>query len=64
MVMENPKYMLHRPLSDMEDNGVYFDPHIKELLVKKREEEICQYSGLPSVMSYSSVGFEEPPTDM
>jgi len=56
--------MLHRPLSDMEDNGVYFDPHIKELLVKKREEEICQYSGLPSVMSYSSVGFEEPPTDM
>lgn len=50
--MENPKYMFHRPLSDMEDNGVYFDPHIKELLVKKREEEICQYSGLPSVMSY------------
>lgn len=42
-------YMTNRPLSDMESDGVYFPE------VEKEEEliDICHYSGLPSVMSYS-----------
>ena len=42
-------YMSNRPLSDMESDGVYFPE-------KEPQEEvidICHYSGLPSVMSYS-----------
>jgi hypothetical protein len=39
--------MSYRPLADMESNGVYFDrPEDQEI-------EICQYSGLPSVKSYT-----------
>jgi hypothetical protein len=44
--------MLHRPLSDMESDGVYFPEFAKQQLVEEREKEICQYSGLPSVMTY------------
>ena len=40
----------YRPLSDMENNGVYFDAD--ELLLVG-DESICQYSGLPSVTSYT-----------
>lgn len=50
MVMKH--YMLHRPLSDMESDGVYFPEFAKRQLVEDREKEICQYSGLPSVMMY------------
>lgn len=39
----------HRPLSDMESNGVYFD---KDELLLLGDESMCQYSGLPSVVSY------------
>ena len=41
--------MSHRPLTDMESNGVYFD--IDELLLVG-DESICQYTGLPSVSTY------------
>lgn len=41
--------MSHRPLADMESNGVYFD--IDELLLLG-DESICQYTGLPSVSTY------------
>jgi len=46
------KYMLHRPLSDMESDGVYFEDSIKKKLIEDREKLICQYSGLPSVDFY------------
>jgi hypothetical protein len=39
----------HRPLSDMESNGVYFE--MDELLLLG-DESFCQYSGLPSVKAY------------
>jgi hypothetical protein len=46
------KYMLHRPLADMESDGVYFEDSIKKKLIEDREKLICQYSGLPSVDFY------------
>jgi hypothetical protein len=46
------KYMLHRPLADMESDGVYFEDSIKKKLIEDREKMICQYSGLPSVDFY------------
>jgi len=46
--------MLHRPLSDMESDGVYFDESVKKKLLEEREKEICHYSGLPSVIMYST----------
>ena len=39
----------HRPLADMETNGVYFD---KDNIIEVVELEICQYSGLPSISNY------------
>ena len=39
----------YRPLSDMESNGVYFD--VDEILLVG-DESICQYSGLPSLITY------------
>jgi len=48
------KFILHRPLSDMESDGVYFDESVKKKLVEEREKQVCQYSGLPSVIMYSS----------
>jgi hypothetical protein len=41
------KGMAYRPLADMESGGVYFE-RPEETTV----EEICHYSGLPSVSSY------------
>jgi hypothetical protein len=43
---------VQRTISDMESDGVYFTPEIKEELRKKREELTCEYSGLPSVEFY------------
>lgn len=43
---------IHRTVSDMENEGVYFPEDVKEKLKKQREELNCEYSGLPSVSSY------------
>lgn len=44
--------VLNRTISDMETDGMYFTTEIKEK-IKTREDELhCEYSGLPSVMSY------------
>lgn len=48
----NQEKIKMKPLADMHSDGVYFDEEVKEELRKKREENICQYSGLPSVKSY------------
>jgi hypothetical protein len=39
-INQNIPSIANRPLSDMDSGGVYF------------EEEVCQYSGLPSVTTY------------
>ena len=39
----------YRPLSDMDSNGVYFE--IEDILLVG-DESICQYSGLPSLITY------------
>jgi len=36
----------------MESDGVYFPEFAKQQLIDDREKEVCQYSGLPSVMMY------------
>jgi len=41
-----------RTIADMESDGVYFPKEIKDKLKQRREELICNYSDLPSVMSY------------
>jgi len=46
------KYVLHRPLADMESDGVYFEDSIKKKLIEDREKLTCQYNGLPSVDFY------------
>jgi len=38
----------------MESDGVYFDESVKKKLLEEREKEICHYSGLPSVIMYST----------
>lgn len=43
---------IDRTLSDMESDGIYFSPFVKEELTKQREELHCNYSDLPSVKSY------------
>lgn len=43
---------IKRTISDMESDGVYFSNEIKEELKKKRDEMTCEYSGLPSLVSY------------
>ena len=48
------KFILYRPLSDMESDGVYFDESVKKKLVEEREKQVCHYSGLPSVWMYGS----------
>ncbi len=42
----------YRPLSDMESNGVYFE---RDEVIVVDEEDVCQYSGLPSVKSYELI---------
>lgn len=41
-----------RTISDMETDGVYFPEEVKKELETKRKEMTCQYSGLPSIISY------------
>lgn len=50
------KGISYRPLSDMHSDGVYFD---KDELLVLGDESLCQYSGLPSVISYSEVEEEQ-----
>lgn len=42
---------MSQTISDMESDGIYFPENVREEL-KRRREEICEYSGLPSVNSY------------
>jgi hypothetical protein len=44
---------IYRTIADMESEGVYFSQDVKEELKKQRDELHCEYSGLPSVLSYS-----------
>jgi hypothetical protein len=39
----------------MESEGIYFSQDVKDELKKKREELVCNYSGLPSVKSYEQL---------
>jgi hypothetical protein len=43
---------MFRTIADMESDGVYFDDDIKRLIIEKKEELYCEYSGLPSVKAY------------
>jgi hypothetical protein len=43
---------MHRTIADMESEGIYFPDEVKAELKKQREELHCEYSGLPSVLSY------------
>lgn len=43
---------IKRTISDMESDGVYFSKEIKEELKKRKDKMTCEYSGLPSVISY------------
>lgn len=45
---------INRTISDMESEGVYFSEDVKEELKKQRDELHCEYSGLPSVLSYDT----------
>lgn len=42
---------ISRTMSDMESDGIYFPAEVKEELRRQRNE-VCEYSGLPSVKSY------------
>ncbi len=41
-------------IADMETDGVYFSDEQRKLLEEKRESLLCNYSGLPSVISYAN----------
>jgi hypothetical protein len=43
---------MFRTIADMESDGVYFDEDVKRLIVQKKEELYCEYSGLPSPKAY------------
>jgi hypothetical protein len=43
---------MFRTIADMESDGVYFDEDVKRLIIQKKEELYCEYSGLPSPKSY------------
>jgi hypothetical protein len=43
---------MHRTISDMESDGIYFSEDAKEELKKQRDDLHCEYSGLPSVRAY------------
>ena len=43
---------VERTISDMESDGVYFPEEVKEELEKQRQSLTCEYSGLPSLLSY------------
>ena len=46
---------INRTIADMESDGIYFSQDVKDELKKKREELLCNYSGLPSVKSYEQL---------
>jgi hypothetical protein len=46
---------INRTIADMESDGIYFSQDVKDELKKKREELVCNYSGLPSVKSYEQL---------
>jgi hypothetical protein len=50
---------MYRTISDMESDGIYFPDTVKEKLKEYREELHCEYSGLPSVMSYDTKKVEK-----
>ena len=60
-------YMINRPLSDMETDGVYFnednriitEPVKKQVDLPIEEDEICHYSGLPSTSFYEKISNQE-----
>ena len=54
---------MHRTISDMESDGTYFPDAVKEKLKEYREELHCEYSGLPSVMSYDTKKMEKKEND-
>lgn len=43
---------MQRNIADMESDGVYFDEDVKKIMKEKREELLCEYSGLPSMKAY------------
>ncbi len=43
-----------RTIADMESDGVYFPSEVIEKLEEQREELYCEYSGLPSPLSYDT----------
>lgn len=45
---------MQRTISDMETDGMYFPADIKEKINERIKELNCEYSGLPSVASYSN----------
>jgi hypothetical protein len=54
---KNKKHLakvVSRTISDMESDGIYFPHEIKKELIKRRNE-ICEYSGLPSIKSYDII---------
>lgn len=53
-ISHKPNSSMYKIICDMESDGVYFPPHVKEQLIQK-SEEICNYSGLPSVSSYNNI---------
>lgn len=46
---------MFRTIADMESDGVRFPEDIKKELIKNREEQYCEYSGLPSPKFYESL---------
>jgi len=55
-VSKEDKEMIHRvierTIADMESDGIRFPEDIKKEFEKRREDMICNYSGLPSIKSY------------
>lgn len=43
--------VIGQTMADMESDGIYFPEEVKKELIKQRNE-MCEYSGLPSVKSY------------
>lgn len=44
--------MTQHLLADMDNDGVYFPEEIKKVLEDRKKELTCEYSGLPSLLSY------------
>jgi hypothetical protein len=50
--MKTEYYGVKTYIADMESCGVYFTDEQKDVLEKEREDNICKYSGLPSLLTY------------